>query len=88
MAVVQTASIEREQVAALAPLDVDDLDPLPLRHLIGTGRRTVDAQIGEHRQREWLREQRLGIGGHVGPLQLDRQHPARIVFVRLHQPIR
>ncbi len=63
--VLQLARVERQEVRALAPLDVDDLDVLARLDLIGERRRPVDADVEAwlgQRRRELRRRPRERLG--------------------------
>ena len=79
LARLQLPGVEREEVGALASLDVDDLDVLPRLHLVGERRGPVDLEV-EPRVGERLRETRLELLERPRPgdleLEVGRGEPA------------
>jgi len=70
--VLQLVLIEGEEVRALLPLDVDDLDVLPRHDLVGECRGLVDAEV-EPRFGERRRQLDLELRPRTCPLHLDDQ---------------
>ncbi len=71
-AVLQSAPVEGEEVGALLPLDVDDLDVLPGADLVREGGRLVDTEV-EPRLGQRRRELELAVLPRRAPPNLDKQ---------------
>ena len=68
--VLELPAMERQEIRALLPLDVDDLDVLPGLHLVGESRGPVDPEV-QTRFREWGRQLELVVGPRARPPDLD-----------------
>src|SRR5262249_25626266 len=71
---LQLAPVEREEVRALLPLDVDDLDELAGPHLVGERGRRVDPEV-EPRLGQRRRELGLLVASRRGTPDLDEELP-------------
>ena len=71
-AVFEPPSVEREEVGALLPFDVDHLDELALAHFVGERSRFVDAEV-EPGLREGRRKLELTVAAGRRPADLDEE---------------
>src|SRR3954451_7497238 len=76
VALLQLARVEGEEVRALAPADVDDLDVLAGLDLVAQRARAVDAEV-EPRLGQGRRQLELARGRRLGAHDLDRQRRRR-----------